>query len=227
MNFTFGVITDGNNDGLLTRLHESIINQNITSDFEVIIVGGAELNLKNTRVISFDEEIKPSWITKKKNIIAQQSKYDNICLMHDYFYLNRGWYKNFLKFGSAWDVCMNPIINTDGQRFRDWITWPDWCKEREMIFLDYQDHSRTEEMYISGSYFCVKKQFLLKNALNEDLCWGQSEDVEWCKRIRRSWNYKCNPNSTVSLLKHKYNPHWYSFSNLKMRESWARKIKQQ
>ena len=59
-------------------------------------------------------------------------------------------------------------------------------------------------MYISGAYFCAKKQFMLKYPLDETLIWGQGEDVEWSFRSREIWNYKCNPNSIVKLLKYKF-----------------------
>lgn len=222
MKITFGIITNTNqnNNDYIKYIYQSIINQNIDDNFEIIIVGGKNICLQNIKHIPFDENIKNSWITKKKNIVAQEAKYNNIVLMHDYVYLDNLWYYNFKNFTENWDVCMNSIINTDNQRFRDWITWPEWCEENDIIFLNYEDNSRTKEMYISGTYFCVKKDFLLKYPLNESLSWGQGEDVEWSNRIRNIWNYKCNPYSKVKLLKHKYNEHWYKKCNEEARKKW-------
>jgi hypothetical protein len=220
MKWTFGIITDGNAEENIRKIHKSILNQNIDDDFEIIVVGGRNLNLKNMLHVPFDETIKRAWITKKKNIISQLSKYDNICMMHDYVILFNGWYENYKNFDQEWDVCMNPVINQDSQRFRDWITWPEWCDEGRLIFLDYNTKDRTKQMYISGTYFCVKKVFMLNNPLDESLSWGQGEDVEWCGRIRDKWIYKCNNNSEVGLLKNKQNDHWYDSTNTSMRESW-------
>jgi len=220
MKFTFGVITNGSSPNNIKLIHHSIMSQNIDDEFEIIIVGGPPLELEKTRHCEFDESHKPGWITKKKNLIAEEALYDNICLMHDYVFLYKGWYENFKEFGEDWDVCMNIIQNRDGQRFRDWITWPEWCEENDIIFLDYNDDSRTEQMYISGTYFCVKKKFLLEHPLDESRGWGQGEDVEWASRVRKIWNYKCNDTSKVGLLKQKNNDHWHHEANKKVREGW-------
>ena len=38
--------------------------------------------------------------------------------------------------------------------------------------------------------------------LNEELTWGEGEDVEWSKRVEEH-NFTFNPYSTVKLLKYK------------------------
>ena len=219
MKWTFGIITAGTSN--LERIHHSIMRQNINDEFEIIVVGNVHVaGLEKVRHFSFDESVKPSWITKKKNMIASKAKYENICLMHDYVYLKDGWYDEFVKFGEEWDVCMNSIVNHDGQRFRDWITWKRWCPENTILFLDYDDHSRTDQMYVSGTYFCVKKQFFLSNPLDEELTWGHGEDVEWCSRIRKKWNYVCNKESVVSFMKLKDNAQWHREVNSEIRARW-------
>ena len=89
-----------------------------------------------------------------------------------------------------------------------------------IIFLNYDDQERTSEMYISGAYFCVKKDFLLENPLDEALTWGQGEDVEWCRVLRERWTYRCNKRSKVNLLKLKGNTHWYEDFNESARREW-------
>jgi len=221
MKFTFGILTGGDNDEMLKRIHQSIMQQGIDkNNFEILFIGGKELSLENSRFVQFDETIKSKWITRKKNILAKEAKYNNLCIMHDYMVLSKNWYSEFQKFGEDWDVCMNSIINLDGQRFRDWITWVDWSKEKQIIFLDYDETNRTEEMYVSGSFFCVKKHFFLENPLNEDLIWGEAEDVEWSGRIRHKWNYKINSKSKIHLLKQKLNTHWYLKENENIRKKW-------
>jgi len=223
MNWTFGIITAGNNFDKLSKICDSIYSQQIPKEqYEIIIVGGEPIDLANVIHIPFDESKKHKWITKKKNLIAENAKFNNLCIMHDYIILDTDWYKHFEDFGDDWDVCMNSVVNADGQRFRDWVTWEQWCKENHMIYLDYNDRSRTNEMYISGAYFCVKKEFLLTNPLDENLCWGQGEDVEWSNRIRNIWDYKCNSNSKVTLLKRKKSTHWNNPQNEHMKREWNR-----
>lgn len=206
MNFTFGIITNDCNINNINKIIDSIEYENIPN-YEVIIVGKCNVIRKNTTVLSFDETIKKSWITKKKNIITNNAKYDNIVYMHDYYILNKGWYKGFLDFRDDWDLCMNRILNKDGKRFRDWCVWDDselnYIGDNHRISLPSYDYNKTKYMYISGGYWVAKKSTMIKYPLNEDLSWGQGEDVEWSKRVLSDSTYVMNIHSSVSLLKHK------------------------
>lgn len=223
MKWTFGIIT-GPSSPTLNDAIDSINRLKFVDDYEIIVVGGENIDKKNVRHFAFDESVKDMWITRKKNIIAEEAKYENLCMLHDYVALVPGWATSFEKFGSNWDVCMTPVINRDGQRFRDWITNDEWCEEGKLLFLEYSTADRTQDMYVSGTYFCVKKQFLLENKFNEDLCWGEYEDGEWSDRCRKKWNYRCNAKSPVALLKLKQNDHWYDNNNMQIRQKWNMKL---
>ena len=204
MDWTFGIITGGWQEHFINKIIDSIENQNIeTSKYEIIIVGSCNVNTNNTTIIPFNERIKPMWTPKKKNIITENSKLENIVYLHDYICFEPNWYSNFINFGEDWDVCMNSIRTMDNHRFRDWSLWYPPSP------IDYNDYTKLKTMYVSGSYFCSKKQFMLKYPLNEELVWGQGEDLDWSVRIRDFWNYKCNPKSKVKLLKHKDDPHGF------------------
>lgn len=206
MNFTFGIITDGSNVDNLNKIIDSIEAENIPQ-YEVIIVGGGDISRKNTIVLKFDESVKSSWITKKKNLITRSSLYDNIVFMHDYYRLNKGWYNGFIEFGDEWDVSMNKISNFDGSRFRDWCAWDDpeinYPNGRHRVCLPDYSYNKTIHMYISGGYWIAKKHIMEKYPLNEELVWGESEDVEWSKIVLKNCKYKMNTNSSVSTLKQK------------------------
>jgi hypothetical protein len=105
------------------------------------------------------------WITKKKNLVAYMSKYENLVITHDYVGFCRGWYRNFVEFGEDWEVCMNSIRRDDGRRFRDWITFKEWWGWP--LFLPYEVTDQTSKMYVSGTYWCAKKHYMVKNPLNE------------------------------------------------------------
>lgn len=201
-NWTFGIIF-GNNPVYLNEVIESIQIQNILN-YEIILLGDlsfvSQVSGPNIKKVHFNESIRPLWITKKKNIIANLSKYDNISIHHDYVKLDQNWYKEFNNFDDDWDVCMTRIQNKNGNRFRDWVTWD------PIEFVDYKDNSKIKNMYVSGTYFCIKKNYFMQNPLDENLIWGWGEDVEWSKRIRENWNYKCNWKSKVLLCKDK-EPH--------------------
>lgn len=219
--WTFGIIsTDVDINNLYTSklgpVIKSIENLKINSiDYEIIIVGAnkkcEDERIRNISFINFDENIKPKWITKKKNIIIENAVYENIIIVHDYVVFDKDWYIGFQKFETEWDVCMCKVFNKDGIRWRDWILW--WCGvapyrieyKGEMLppnRLLYDDYSFVNtEMYINGTVIIGKKEYLNKNKLDENLTWGQGEDCEWSVRCRSNWKYKMNVFSKLKLLK--------------------------
>lgn len=205
MNFSFGIITGGNNDYNINLIIDSIENQNIPN-YEIIIVGDSKITRNNTINIFFDDNIKSKWITRKKNIITENAKYDNIVYMHDYVYLLDNWYDGFLKFGENFNFCMTKIENFDGTRFRDWTLW---ALDAEPILnsrgflIPYDITNLSKLMYFSGTYWVAKKDKMLKFPLNERLFWAEGEDVEWSSRVRIEYDFSMNTYSTVKLLKYK------------------------
>lgn len=203
MNFTFGIITNGKSDSFIESCVSSIRLQKIEK-YEIIIVGKTSFNKSyDTTILEFDENIKPAWITRKKNIICQMAKYDNIVLMHDYFIFDLEWYSGFLKFGDDFDICINQIKTKNEKRFRDFCLFPpDMPKKfQEKALLPYyykQSTTVNKLMYISGAFYIVKKNIALKYPLNENLSWGQGEDYELCKRLSNdNVLIKVNENSIV------------------------------
>lgn len=201
MDFTFGIITDGTNDNNIIAIVESIMKQNIPNK-EIIIVGNS--SIKVDKNISFDEGIKSKWITRKKNIITEHAKFENIVYLHDYIVFEDNWYEGFLKFGNTFDICMNVILNSNGQRFRDWcIHDPSPFGNSCTGLLPYSIKNLSKYMYISGSYWVAKKKVMEEFKLDETLCWGQSEDIVWSKQVTSKYDFSMNDLSTVRLLKYK------------------------
>jgi hypothetical protein len=209
MKFTFGIITTCNYGFYpksLDKVFDSIALDMSYDDIEIIIVGGTDdRTWEHYKFIPFDESIKQSWITRKKNIITENAKYDNIVYMHDYVTLEYGWYKGFETFGDKFDICMTPIKNLDGSRYRDWTLWPhditpDGSANLNSL-LPYDVTNLSKYMYISGTYWIAKKEVMQRFPLDETLSWGESEDVKWSKQVREHYNFSINTNSSVKLLK--------------------------
>jgi hypothetical protein len=226
MDFTFGIVTNSMNDNNINIIIDSIFKNNIPN-FEIIIVGNTAIKASDKiTIFYFNETIKPAWITKKKNIIAKNAKYENIVLLHDYIKFDDNWYNGFLKFGNNFDWCVNKIINIDGGRFRDYTLFPmksdclnihyspadidSYFNENCLLPYDFVNSIKTNKyMYISGSYYVIKKDIALKHPLNEGLCWGQGEDVEFSKRLHANGIIiKCNQFSSVQFLKYKDSTLW-------------------
>lgn len=205
MNFTFGIITNGENDVFLNEIIKSIHHQKIPN-YEILIIGNSEVDGEMVKVIPFDETIKSSWITKKKNIITSESKYDNIVFLHDYVKFLDGWYEGQMDCGNEFFVRMDIVVDNDGQRFRDWCIWPGNGNEMDSIIgldclIPYDISNLSKYMYISGTYWVAKKHVMEEFPLNEDLVWGEMEDVEWSKRVREKYDFSMNVNSKVYIMK--------------------------
>src|SRR5574343_285642 len=212
MKFTFGIITSSGSNQWIPQMIESIKRLNIP-EYEILIVGDSSIQeIDNIRLISFDETIKDKWITRKKTLITEDAKSDNIVYTHDYHIFDDNWYEGFLKFGDDFKVCSNIIINGDGSRYRDW-TWWDWpgaayATTNNIRFpngehlLPYHETRCSRWMYINGSYWVAKKSVMQEFQLNENLAHGGMEDIEWSKRVSSKYNFSMNTNSSVKMLKY-------------------------
>lgn len=227
MDFTFGIITCGGHDNFIAKIIESIIKNNIPN-YEIIIVGNTKITeTDKIKIIHFNENIKAGWITRKKNIIVLNAKYENIVLLHDYVKLGDNWYEGFLKFGDNYDWCVTKIINKNGMRFRDYTLFPyevDYLnifyspgKDIDKYFnyyclvpYNFENNIKTNKyMYISGTYYVIKKTIAINNLLNENLLHGRGEDVEYSKRLHsKGIIIRCNSYSDVIFLKQKDSIHW-------------------
>jgi hypothetical protein len=220
MDFTFGIITNGMEDDKINEIIDSIEEQNIPN-YEIIIVGNSKVCRSRTQIIEFDESIKKSWITKKKNTVTDYANFENIVYLHDYIKFDKDWYAGFLKFGNDFDLCMTKIVNPDETRYRDWCLcmWNDprdesiFGQKNQLIsdivepgmrcLLPYDEERFTNHMYFSGAYWVAKKNVMMEFPLNDELVWGQGEDVIWSIGVRKKYQFKMNKYSKVKLLKYK------------------------
>ena len=217
---TFGIITKLNSEKdkePLEKLISSIKRENIP-DSEIIVVGNYENN--EIKCINFCET-NISYITKKQNLIIDNAKNDILVFLRDYHILWENWWKGLLKFGNDWNVLMNPILNQDNTRFRDvciwdkpgvgnvWVQREPWCKEGRVTMggphLPPYSNLEPEYCYINGGYFIARKWFMGRHRWNEELQWGEAEDVDLSLRMRwdKDFKYRFNPYCIVQCQKQK------------------------
>jgi hypothetical protein len=216
MKITFGIITnaDGGVNDYLKQSIESIVALNIP-EYEIIVVGNEKQlsnSFSNIKIIDFNESIKPMWITKKKNLITEHAKYDNIIYSHDYIVYNKDFYSGFVQYGENFKACMVRLENPDGSRFRDWVMFPDnyssamrqltKMHEHETL-LPYEETRMSKFQYFSGSWWVAKKDIMKELPLDENLAWGEGEDVLWSQCFRNKYEFSINKFSSVKLLKQK------------------------
>jgi len=198
--WTFGIVTGFEDYQRLNDILDSIRGLSIP-EYEIILIGGENNgctpSAEDVRIIDFDESQKPRWITRKKNILVNEAKYENVVLMHDYHVFDKDWYLNFKSFGTDWEICSCPQYLITGDRNpMDWSLW-DKPNHGRAWSLDYDDWSQTQYMYISGGFFIVKKHVLIEEPLDESRGWNEEEDVEWSMRVRNKYVMKCNGKSIV------------------------------
>lgn len=220
MNITFGIVTSGMKESNVNTIIRSIEQQHIPT-YEVLVVGPSQVKRKHTRVIHKPEsEIHPikthlGWITRKKNIVAQEAAYDYIVFMHDYNVLDEGWYSGWCRFlerEGNFDIGVNYVFTKEGPRHVDWAVSPyDMWKlfpefginvqRRFDLQIPIQVKNLTKFQYISGGFWVATKEFSLKYPQIEEYGWGESEDVEWSKLIRGHTTFKFNPDASTRLIR--------------------------
>jgi len=207
----FAFITNGNSDNFLEQGIESVLKQSLP-DCEIVVVGNTSLKHPKVTFIPFDESLRKSWITRKKNLVAETSQKDVLVIMHDYFALTEEWTQQKVQnlLDASWDVAVTSILNPDGSRYRDWLLWPFSHRFLRTPFvytlgnlLPYRVNDLTDFMYINGSLMIVRRKYLLDNPLDESRGWGEGEDVEWSIRLRDRWNLKFFSSLAISCLKQK------------------------
>lgn len=214
--WSFIIITAGKDVNVLNMCVKSIIDnckENI--DYEIIVVGIEKCSVSSKRIktISYhDTNILPGWITLKKNIGAKASRYTKLVFMHDYVQLLNGWFES-MNTMPPFDICLNQVLFMDGRRARDFV----FCHENGDAGMLPYGVPIPQNLYINGTYFVVSREFYLKNQLLETLRWGESEDIEWSRRVIRNHALIifCK-SAVVKFLKDKpldeapYNDKWYN-----------------
>jgi hypothetical protein len=207
---TFGIITSESTSNYLNSIISSIRDQRIDKgSYEILIVGNCNIeSSEEIRVIPFNENHKNLWITRKKNLITHESKFDIIVYMHDYLSLDENWYSNFIKFGNDWDLCMNKIVNKDGNRILDWMGLPDDNIYGNVLFP--YSYEGSDGMYIPGYFWIAKKSVMKEFPMNEEFLWGEGEDIEWSKRVLGGFpprwlkNLDSFESGKIKIKKHRY-----------------------
>lgn len=229
MNWSIGVCV--NKDTIQDNVW-AIIDYATQFQIECIIIGEGAYEtyrwLPYVRTIPFHEGAKPKgWITRKKNILAQAASYENLCIVHDYYKFDDEWAYSMREFdyqNPHWRVMSNQIYTSENYRHSDWIVNPDRMQQvidsnsnfgvlleaaaphenapKYVCGVPDDVGDLTHIQYISGGYIVCKRRVLLENPFNQDLCWGDAEDVEWSRRLNdQGILFHFNPTAIVDVMK--------------------------
>lgn len=194
--WTFGIITVGKRNEWVRQFIESVRDQKIPH-YEIIIVGtwnDDSVNKQDIKYIHFNKQDDKGWITKKKNIIFQHAKYNNVLVLHDRFFLDKNWYKGMQQYGNYWDGLFFPIIDKTGYEYVHWSVWG-----HGFLPIGYADiKDWDEDYYAGGTFMAIKKNIWKKVKLNEKLFWADQEDAEYGLRFTKA-GYLMRPNKSAKL----------------------------
>lgn len=168
--WTFGIITNGDRDDWMELILQSIKKQNIPH-YEIIICGNYRKRPeKNITYIPFNERRERGWITKKKNLIVEKTKYENLCMIHDRLVLNPDWYQGMKKYGNGFELLGCIQRQKDGSSAGDWLTnggpLYDFYKIAGMEYTDWDYNT-----YLSGQLVIIKKSIYEKVLWDENTYW--------------------------------------------------------
>lgn len=181
--WTFGIVTNGERDEWIEKIISSIKKQKIPS-FEIIVCGKYKNRPeKNFVYINFNERSEKGWITKKKNLIAEKAKYENLCIIHDRIIFDPGWYKGMKKYGNAFELLGCIQKEKSGERAGDWMTWGGPIEELYKIAnLNYKEWDYYT--YLSGQLIITKKSIYNRILFDETRYWIKVDDVDFSFRAR-------------------------------------------
>ena len=186
-NWSFGIITNGQNNDSVKSLVESIIDQNIPN-FEVNICGPSpyDSQLPNNVYISKDVKISPDIrgpISRKKNTLIKISKFENLCLLHDRYLLPKNWYSNMKEYGNYFDFLEIPNVDISKSRAPYHQVYNNNIADiymRSYPFLRLKQSSPNQ--FLQGGSITGKKSIMCKNLFLDHLHWGEFEDVHFSKK---------------------------------------------
>ncbi|OGY12688.1 MAG: hypothetical protein A3A58_00295 [Candidatus Blackburnbacteria bacterium RIFCSPLOWO2_01_FULL_41_27] len=204
--WTFGMLTMGDRNEWVEEIFAAIRKQKIPH-YEVIVCGKYfDRDEKDFTYIPFGQRLfKPGgwkgWITKQKNLIARNAKYENVCIMHDRIVLDDNWFKGVKKYGNTFELmCVKQTLRGTAIRSGDWITYGSNTLDLpyNIAKLDYKDWD--EQIYVGGMLTILKKSIAKECPWSEIRYWGE-EDVELTFRQRgHGYLARFNPYSSIEAL---------------------------
>lgn len=177
--WTFGIITRGERTDFVDEIIESIRQQKIPH-YEIIICGTYnDRKEKDITYIPFSQRDDKGWITKKKNLIVERARYENLCLLHDRIVFDKEWFIGMKTYGNCFELLTNvQAVKKEGYRAGDWMVYDGKYRISQ---LDYEDWDHN--VYVSGQLTILKKSIWEENPWDETLYWNE-EDVVFSFRAR-------------------------------------------
>jgi hypothetical protein len=215
--WSFGIVTNGDRDDWIEEIIQSIYSLKIPT-FEIIICGKYRTrDEKNIRYIPFSKRAKRGWINRKKNLIAEQAKFENMCIIHDRILFEKSWYRGMKQYGNSFAILgCEQIEKATGEHAGDWLTLggPDGTRWKisRLVEKDWDYFG-----FIGGQLVIIKRSIWAKVLWDETRYWDGVDDADWDIIFRaRDLGYitRFNPAAKTKAItwRHGKLPLKYSFS---------------
>lgn len=229
--WSFGIITNGTRDDFIEKFIQSIKKQSILN-YEILICGKLQDPLlvnkyKNTRFIFFDQKSDKGWITRKKNIICENARYENIVLVHDRFYLDDNWFKGMKKYGNYFEVLSCEQIF--GKYKMGWGVYfgtdkleeDPWARIKVVDDIHHSDWS--PRLVTHNGVSIMKKSVWEMQKWNENLFWNEKDDTELSfEEYRKGIMIRFNPYSIMQISHSRVGLHNLRIKKNTKKDGWFR-----
>jgi hypothetical protein len=208
--WTFGILTSGESPQAAT-MAAAILELDLPN-VEVIFCGPRPVGAPDDPRVSAIDLERPEprgWITRKKNLIADRARYDNLCLLHDRFVITPDWADALNEYGVCYSFLTFPQVYYAGVHRQFPLRYPDYqllAQEQglegsletavydahRVLCPDYDDFSETS--------FCCRGLYLARRSL-----WNlvrQDETLYHCEWEDISFGLECQRRG----LPHRVNP---------------------
>lgn len=183
--WTFGILTQGKKVELVERFCRSVRTYGGYAH-QIIIVGpeNAAYEAFHPTYLNKKYSEKFSDICVKKNDIVQQAKNDNICILHDRYWLNSDFFVGFEKFGYDFDFLTIRQSHESGKNYPSYCAIDDRCHLIwGQIYECGNENETWNRHYLNGGFIIGKRKLLLDIPFNPLLFHNQAEDVELAKEM--------------------------------------------
>ena len=184
---------------------------------EILLCGRPDENFQywdQVRIVGEDIPAPPIWITKKKNVLAQEAQYENLCILHDRVFLPANFMQTIRQFGDGFSFAafqslwFDNVLNLSAVRYSDYGCamedhHADFIHaEKETTSSSFTPFLFTEiekqnfiianplryqsGNYLTGSLYITKRKLWLNTPQDESLYWAEFEDIEHADRCSRN-----------------------------------------
>jgi hypothetical protein len=183
--WTFGILTQGKKAEVVERFCKSV-RQYGGDAHEILIVGPKNpiYEAYGPTYIEKTYSSKFSDICIKKNDIVDLAKHENICIIHDRYWLDENFFSGFETFGYDFDFLTIQQHHQSGKNYPSYCAIDDRCNLIWGTIYECGNENQTwNRNYLNGGLIVAKRALLKEIPFNPLIFHNQAEDVELAKQM--------------------------------------------